>query len=114
MKILRALVELRYEATPGPLYLETIHGHGAERDSHLIPGAIREQYGDNALSFGEDWPTARFVEAALRDIPDAADELARAEEAMNRVEAEASRYGDPHPALTEALAGLRGILSPHS
>jgi hypothetical protein len=51
--------KLASEATPGPWHPEQCGDYGQR--TWLIPGVLRERYGDNALSFGEDERVANFV-----------------------------------------------------
>lgn len=114
MKTIRALAELRELATPGPLHSDYTPGHSGWLDSWTLPEAVRGYDGVTALNFENDWQTATFVEAAFNDLPAIADELSRAQEALERVEAEAAPYLRTNSALADALAELRAILSPDS
>jgi hypothetical protein len=53
--------KLASAATPGPWYPEPCGDYGSY--SWLIAPVLREKYGDNALDFGEDERTARYVAA---------------------------------------------------
>lgn len=59
---LAALRAAAVKATPGPWIVDYPGDFGAK--SAHIADVLRERYGDNALDFGEDHDTARYVAAA--------------------------------------------------
>ncbi|KAB2806975.1 hypothetical protein F9L07_28495 [Pimelobacter simplex] len=66
-------------ATDGPWFVEPCGDFGAK--TALIPDVLRERYGVNSLSCGEDFATAEFIAHARTDVPRLLDLLdeARAE-----------------------------------
>lgn len=88
MSKLQEIIDRHAAATPGPHYVEVIDDHGGRPDSKkwLICDLAREQYGDNAVSFGEDEKTARFVAASFTDVPEMADAITRARAQANAME----------------------------
>lgn len=54
-------------ATKGPWHVEA---SGQDRDRlHIIDAVVRDPYGDNALSLGNDAATAEFIAHARTDVP---------------------------------------------
>ena len=54
-------------ATEGPWFVE-VSGQGRER-LHIIDAIVRDPYGDNSLSLGNDAATAEFIAHARTDVP---------------------------------------------
>jgi hypothetical protein len=79
MSDLQTFLDLRAAATPGPLFAECIDQFGPDGKSWLIPFAVRSKYGENALNFDDDEPTAKFVAAAFTEVPRIGAALQRAE-----------------------------------
>lgn len=88
MSELQAIMDRHAAATPGPHYVEFIDQHTgrAEDKSWLICDLARERYGNNAVSFGEDEATARFVAAAFSDVPVLVSRLMKVEEILAKME----------------------------
>lgn len=70
-------------ATDGPWFVEQ-YGDFGDKRSH-IAAVLREQYGANALDFGEDMPTAEFVAHARTDIPQLLAYIAELEDRLTTV-----------------------------
>jgi hypothetical protein len=76
---LDALQKLADNATPGPWWLER-----TSDDYWIVCDVLRERYGNNALSFGEDHATAEFVTALVNAWPDLLAEVHRLTEENQR------------------------------
>jgi hypothetical protein len=109
---LQAIIDRRAAATPGPAYAESMTDYSPSVTTWIIPDLIREKYGRNAVSFGEDEGTARFVAAAFTDVPAMAAALKRAHAQLADME-QALASGEPlDPRFFElAAAGLRNALA---
>lgn len=82
MSDLQAIIERRAAATPGPRSVDVIDDHAGSK-KWLICDLARERYGNNAVSFGEDEATARFVAAAFTDVPVLAGRLQKVEKIVD-------------------------------
>lgn len=85
---LQTIIDRHAAATPGPHVVEVIDQHtGRPEDREwLICDLARERYGNNAVSFGEDEKTARFVAAAFTDVPVMAARLQKAGQILATME----------------------------
>lgn len=79
---IRARVEA---ATEGPWFVEPCGDFGAK--TALIPDVLRERYGVNSLSCGEDFATAEFIAHARTDVPRLLDLLAEQRAVIARARA---------------------------
>jgi hypothetical protein len=109
---LQAIIDRRAAATPGTAHVVPMTDYSPPVTTWLITGLIREKYGRNAVSFGEDEGTARFVAAAFTDVSVMAAALQRAHAHLADLE-HALASGEPlDPRLLElAAAGLRNALT---
>lgn len=111
---LQAIIDRHAAATPGPQFAEVIHERAGllESKSWLICDVARTRWGNNAIDFGEDEKTARFVAAAFTDVPVMAAALQRAHAHLADLE-HALASGEPlDPRLLQlAAAGLRNALT---
>jgi hypothetical protein len=112
MSQLQDIIDRHAAATPGPHYVEVIDDHGGRPDSRkwLICDLAREQYGDNAVSFGEDEKTARFVAATFTDVPVMAAALHKAETILHSMEDLLSHCAVISSDFAEVAVGLRKAL----
>ncbi len=83
---LQTILDRRAAATPGPAFAESMTDYSPAVTTWIIPDVIRSKYGNNALNFGEDEGTARFVAAAFTDVTWMADRLQKAEQILARME----------------------------
>jgi hypothetical protein len=88
MSDLQTITDRHAAATPGPHFVEVIDDHTGRPDSKtwLICDLARDPKGNNAVSFGTDEKTARFVAAAFTDVPLLAGRLQKAERILARME----------------------------
>lgn len=89
-------------ATPGPWFLDA--SRDGERVTYIIADILREQYGDNALSLGEDKGTADLIAAAPADLRYLLGELAKRDAALDAVQ----RVADAVETETGVYASLNG------
>jgi hypothetical protein len=82
MSDLQTIIDRHAAATPGPQFVEVIDDHAGNKN-WLICDLARERYGNNAVSFGEDEGTARFVAAAFTDVPEMAARLQKVEKIID-------------------------------
>lgn len=88
MSDLQTIIDRHAAATPGPQFVDVIDKHTGRREDRewLICDLARERYGNNAVSFGEDEATARFVAAAFTDVPAMAARLQEVEKVLATME----------------------------
>lgn len=110
---LQDIIDRHAAATPGPHFVEVIDDHTGRPEGRewLICDLAREKYGNNAVSFGEDEATARFVAAAFTDVPELAARLQEVDRLVSRME-EVLSHSVPDGADFEwYVTELRGALS---
>ena len=110
---LQAIIDLHAAATPGPHFVEVIDDHTGRPEGRewLICDLAREKYGNNAVSFGEDEGTARFVAAMFTEVPVMTARLVRADELVSQMEDLLHRGEVAATDFAEAAAALRDALS---
>jgi hypothetical protein len=113
MTDLQTILDLRAAATPGPQTVDVIDDHSGQPEGRnwLICDLARERYGNNAVSFGEDEGTAKFVAAAFTVVPEMGARLLDIEKIVDDmqylVDNGDARIGD----YAKAAAALREALS---
>ena len=110
MSDLQAIIDRHAAATPGPQFAEVIDDHGPDGKSWLICDLARERYGNNAVSFGEDEATARFVAAAFTDVPVLAGRLQKVEKIIDEMQHLIDRDDVGSSDFAEVAAHLREAL----
>lgn len=113
MSDLQTIIDRHAAATPGPQFVDVIDDHTGrpEGKSWLICDVARTRWGNNAIDFGEDEKTARFVAASFTDVPTMAAALRRAHSHLADME-QALESGDIDPRLFGlAVTGLRNALN---
>jgi hypothetical protein len=113
MTDLQTIRDLRAAATPGPQTVDVIDDHSGTK-TWLICDLARERYGWNAVSFGEDEGTAKFVAAAFTVVPEVVarlehiDELvAQMEDLVEEGDLKDSDFAEYAAVLREALSEVR-------
>lgn len=88
MSDLQSILDRHAAATPGPHSVEVIDDQRGRPDSKewLITDLARDQYGNNAVHFGQDEATARFVASAFTDVPVMGARLQKAEKILATME----------------------------
>lgn len=114
MSDLQTITDRHAAATPGPHFVEVIDDHSGrpEGKTWLICDLARTRWGNNAINFGEDEATARFVAAAFTDVPVMAAALQRANAHLADMEQALASGETLDPRIFElAAAGLRNALT---
>lgn len=112
MSDLQTIIDRHAAATPGPHFVDVIDPHaGPEGKEWLICNLSRERYGNNAVHFGEDEQTARFVAAAFTDVPAMASALQRAEAHVQAMELILGSITVTSQHFQDAIIGLRKALA---
>lgn len=111
MSALQTFLDLHAAATPGPLSAECIDQYGPDGKSWLIPFAVRSKYGENALNFDDDEPTAKFVAAAFTEVPKLGAALQRAEAVLASMENLVEHSAELRSDFAQAAVELRKALT---
>lgn len=113
MSELQTILDRRAAATPGPQHVDVIDDHSGRPDgkSWLICDVARTRWGNNAINFGEDEATARFVAAAFTDVDKLAAALQRANAQLATMERLLASGRVTVDYFEDATQGLRKALT---